>query len=65
MAPIVYHTGSLAIDRQRDKAVGDRARSLLRQAEAGEVELTQRRAGPGRFGSLARYRAIEPRRVAV
>jgi hypothetical protein len=45
MSPSVYHTGSLAIDRQRDKAVGDRARSLLRQAEAGEVELTPRRAG--------------------
>jgi hypothetical protein len=65
MSPIVYHTGSLAIDRQMDKAVGDRARSRLRQAEAGEVGLTQHRAGPGRFESLARYRAIEPRRVAV
>jgi hypothetical protein len=65
MLPIVYHTGFLAIDRQRDKAVDDRASSLLRQAEAGEVELMQRRTGRGRFEYLACYRAIEPRRAAA
>lgn len=51
--PTIYHVGCLAIDRQADPELDRRAAALLKQAEAGEVILVQRRVAPDRYEYLA------------
>lgn len=49
----VYHTGSLAIDRQGNDALDKQASDMLEYYQRGFVELIQRRVGKNKFEYVA------------